>query len=252
MPYVSKCFGEFGVLVSEERVRARHKTYIDRLSASLDRGVAKLNEHNRIREAYDAALAMDSLVRIQREELQRHVDAGWRVDSGGVYRGSVDFDNVRDKGHLLMVNEVGYELQGFKTLVENNIATVERTVTEQIEQERGKVLTRTALAALGLAVGAFMLFWLLRFVRKYLGHAKEKARQLKDAASGKVDKLQAANQRRKVRSVMMDETIREMTRTALSGADKQSKEVLIAELRKAIESGNHELANALETALKKA
>ena len=43
-----------------------------------------------------------------------------------------------------------------------------------------------------------------------------------------------------------------MTRTALSGSDNQSKEVLIAELRKAIESGNHELANTLEIALKTA
>lgn len=50
---------------------------------------------------------------------------------------------------------------------------------------------------------------------------------------------------------MMDETIREMTRTALNNTDDRSKEVLIGELRKAIESGNHELANALELALKK-
>ena len=51
---------------------------------------------------------------------------------------------------------------------------------------------------------------------------------------------------------MVDETIREMTRTALNATDDKNKEILIAELRKAIESGNHELANALELALKKA
>lgn len=251
-PYMANCFGDLQVLVSQERLLATHKRHREILAATQAREMARLDPLLQIVYEQRNAAAMNSLLQMQIQEANDYSDAGWRVWREGAISAVEVFTNVREKGHLLMVNDRGFDLQGFKGIVEKNIVIAERAGMKQIEEERRQVLTMSALVALGLAVGTFLLFWLVRFVRSHLAQAKEKARQLKDAAAGQVDKLQAAHQRHKVRSVMMDETIREMTRTALSGADAKSKEVLIGELRKAIESGNHELANALELALKKA
>ena len=159
---------------------------------------------------------------------------------------------MKDNDHVLMVDGAAYVLQGFEEVVSKNINVAISSVEGRIETDRRETMQFVSLIVFALLLGIFLFIKIVRFTRSRLSLAKEKAQQLRGLAAEQVNRVQAAHQRRKVRSVMMDETIREMTRTAVGASDTKSKEILIAELRKAIENGNHELASALESALKKA
>lgn len=185
-------------------------------------------------------------------ELNNYERSGWGLSvkyNGGL---SEIFEKVRGGEYLLNIDGTSYEIEKFQELTQNGIELAINELNDEIKNRRREIVFSIAIAILGFLVSLFVFVKLVLFLRKRFSQAKEKAQHLKDAAADQIDKFQAANQRRKVRSVVVDETIREMTRTALSATDDKSKEILIAELRKAIESGNHELANALEIALKKA
>lgn len=169
----------------------------------------------------------------------------------GVSQSISTFDDVINKGHYVSIDGVNYLLEDLKSHSESAMAAVVTSANARVDQKRKEIITISVSAVFGLAILIYVIRKLAVHLRRHLKKVREKAQKLKDSTFVKIDELQAAHQRRKVRAVMMDETIREMTRTSLNEADSKSKEVLLAELRKAIENGNHELANALESALKK-
>lgn len=246
---INGCSGNIEVRFNKARVYKSQEEELDTLRANFDKLSERANDEQRS-IYFTKYHATQLALRLQHAQVINAIDdLGGRMLVKDYRDTSGFFAAMKDEGHLVTIDGTAYELQGFNEVVDKNIAVSMNGVEQWVKKSRREIVLAVAGVAFGLALAIFLLIWIVRWVRRKSAHAKEKVQQLKDAAVGQVDKLQAAHQRHKVRSVMMDETIREMTRTALSGADAKSKEVLIGELRKAIESGNHELANALELAL---
>lgn len=246
-PVLRKCSGDFVVRVDKEKFSENHEKEIHDLEKKLKRdldGGPPLS----IGAVWKIKIAQDEYW----NRVNRLDQVDWKVPIKDYRSTSEFFDAVKNDGHLLIIDDQSYEVENFSEIAGRGIDLVVSESNNHIKEERREILFGAAFAALGLIFLLFLFVKLVRLARSRFYQAKEKVQQLKEAAADQLDKLQAANQRRKVRSVVVDETIREMTRTALSATDDKSKEILIAELRKAIESGNHELANALELALKKA
>lgn len=250
-PSIGKCYGNFIVLVDKEKFTEQHKKKLGDLEDQFRRELDKnpfqgflLSTKNQI----EISNAQDSYLS-QFESLQK---SGWRLPVKNFSGTSDIFKNIKDDEHFLVIEGRIYEIERFSEIAENGIKLVISGSNNYVKEQKRQIVFVLAIWVFGLAAAWFFVVKLVKFLRGSISQAKLKAQQLKDTAEEQLDKLQAANQRRKVRSVMVDETIREMTRTALNATDDKNKEILIAELRKAIESGNHELANALELALKKA
>lgn len=250
-PVMGECRGDLDLMVNRERFI---QTY-DEAQANLEAQEAKERKRTDPLQWYARSIEYS---RLKGDLLDRRLQAqsmlireGWKVPAFMQRSAHPDFAAIQRGSHVLTFGGEFFEPQDFGRIAEKGIDEVQHAVHASIAKDRRDIVIGVSLSALGLVLAAYLSMLLYRFARKRFVLAKEKAKQLKDVAADQVDKLQAAHQRRKVRAVVMDETIREMTRSAVGEADARSKELLVAELRKAIESGNHELANALELALKK-
>ncbi|MFC7461048.1 hypothetical protein ACFQU0_11510 [Hydrogenophaga defluvii] len=185
--------------------------------------------------------------------------SNWKLDNASGVSAESLFDSAL-KGDALKLNFANgaqhIELAKFNELLSFALTENAKHAEERYVADKRKAQIALILYGSIFALGLLILYAIWRFVRRNYARAnamaREKAEVVASAATGAVNKLHQANELRKVRSAIMDETVREMTRQSLSSASPESKEVLVAELRKAIESGNHELANALELALKRA
>lgn len=251
-PTPGKCFGSFDVYIDKLKFKEKQDKELSDLAAKHQKLNLESNRFQRLLQVNENIFELKTLQDIHSAQLNNFERSGW--DLSVKYKGDLSeiFEKVRGGGYLLSIDGKSCEIEKFQELTQNGIKLAVDELNDEVKNRRREIVFTIAIAVLGVLVSLFVFVKLVLFLRKRFSQAKEKAQQLKDAAADQIDKLQAANQRRKVRSVVVDETIREMTRTALSATDDKSKEILIAELRKAIESGNHELANALEIALKKA
>lgn len=251
-PIPGECFGSFDIYIDKLKFKEKQNKELSDLTAKHQKLNSEENRFQRLLQVNGKIMELKILQDIHLTELNNYERSGWGLSvkyNGGL---SEIFEKVRGGEYLLNIDGTSYEIEKFQELTQNGIELAINELNDEIKNRRREIVFSIAIAILGFLVSLFVFVKLVLFLRKRFSQAKEKAQHLKDAAADQIDKFQAANQRRKVRSVVVDETIREMTRTALSATDDKSKEILIAELRKAIESGNHELANALEIALKKA
>jgi hypothetical protein len=249
-PILGKCSGHLFLKMDKDRLIKSYDNKIAQLKAEEDAARKKLGPFGGLSVGSEFASKTTDLL-LDRYKLESYlIRNNWHVPAH-ILQDNYDFSALQRGSHVLGVDGAFFDLQGFGPVSERVIAEGLNAERERVGRERQQIVGRAFFTVLALVLGGCATILLFRFARKRLALAKEKAKQFKDVAADQVDKLQAAHQRRKVRAVVMDETIREMTRAAVGGADARSKELLVAELRKAIESGNHELANALELALKK-
>lgn len=234
-PALNKCSGALEIYVDELELIKKQREEIENLLAQQEKSKSITN-------TYIHTIQLNSMREDHLDELSRLKKIDWRIPN--YLSTDQEFENIRSDKYILSIDGENYKLEDFPNISRNGIDLTLNGTNNTIKKERLEIITGVVASFAAFIVGIFLFIKLFRYTRNRLYQAKE-------AASNQLNKLQAANQRRKVRSVMMDETIREMTRTALNNTDDRSKEVLIVELRKAIESGNHELANALELALKK-
>lgn len=243
------CQGKFSIYYDRDGVLARKAAYREIILArqAAERKAQKEKGEWRVAELLLMKEHFDEI-----QNFDHNDDVNQKLsESLVVSQSKATFENVINKGHYVSIDGVNYLLENLKSHSASEMADVVTFANGILEQERKKVITISVLTVLGLAILTYVIHKLVVYLRRHLKKVRERTQKLKDSTFVKVDELRAAHQRRKVRAVMMDETIREMTRTSLNETDSKSKEVLLAELRKAIENGNHELANALESALKK-
>lgn len=133
-----------------------------------------------------------------------------------------------------------YELEGFR---ERHAAVAEADLQAARSEAWAK---RGEIVGMGLGFLAFLAvaIYLLR-------HARVAASKVGAGVKLGVAASLAEAERRKVRNVVIDEAIRQTTRSAIAGASEEEKAALRGQIKQALDSGNHELALSLTSVLQK-
>lgn len=154
------------------------------------------------------------------------------------------FRDIYEGDRYLVVDDSAFVLENFDDLTNEAIEMVEHEGKIYVKNEKIKILVFVLLGVIVFGV-------LFRLRGEVFGICLSGIKTAKNNIFMLIKKLLEINRRQRVRAVLMDEGVRVVARSVLNSADDGRKELLISELRKAIESGNHDLANALEFALKK-
>lgn len=231
-PVAVDCRGYLKVMVNRDKLKARQDKEVKELDKKLEEQKNK-NAENDFRSVFWAGSLRSDL-------LGRHAQEYGNLEGEVVVDDSFgDFEKIISEGRVVDYGGRAYRLNGFGEASEKakkvQLAVFQRKFfDDSLQVFYDAVIVFPFLAAFG---------FLIIFAYKKYGVAIAYVQGGFKAISGKME-------RRAVRSKVMDETIREMTRQALSEADEKSKRVLQDELVKAVENGNHELASALAQAIK--
>jgi hypothetical protein len=151
-----------------------------------------------------------------------------------------DFDEILNGNSNILWQGKAYKLDGFKAL--SNAAKMDliKDLKAKLSKERDQlIIAGVAVIAVFVAICVGMF------------EAYKKAPTAMAFLRKTIDGIFALHRRKSIRKTILDETIREVTRKSLSDVDNESRKRLGVELMKAVETGDHELATALISALKK-
>lgn len=174
-------------------------------------------------------------------------DMGLRVGGKVVKSGEV-FNLLQERNtEIVELESQRYQLQG---LFERAKAGYSKAITgARQELFKARIVSIViALAAIVASIGAaFIIRWLYRKIAKTPEVLKRFYFESKNAAK----RVLVMSERNKVRRVVMDEVIREATRSALNCASEDEKSALRSQIKQAIDDGNHEVAKSLLSVLQR-
>lgn len=163
----------------------------------------------------------------------------------GVY--SDDFDGadflvaiLNQSRPIIEFNGLQYELEGLAEYVKADYNASLKRENDEVFNER--------LEVVGPVLGGLLFICIVYLIiRAAIRKAPDVARCVTSGVQKTIDE---AN-KRKVRSVVVDEAIRQTTRTAIASASESEKAVLRNQIKHALDSGNHDTAKALMGVLQK-